>query len=159
MHQKITIINGIRKEEKTEYLLHERALLMKEYLEIKEVCSPLWSLEYFTYKKEVPKGKASRTSLMSGELKSQKRRASNSNLFPLFIEFGILKKNEIRYDLELVLISKKSKKIGFITIRRSLGLQECQMALMGVELAFEFWSNLDSLFEDFWARNFTLIHF
>ena len=26
-------------------------------LEIKEVCSPLWGLKYFTYKKEVPKAK------------------------------------------------------------------------------------------------------
>ena len=110
MHQKITIINGIRKEEKTEYLLHERALLMKEYLEIKEVCSPLWSLEYFTYKKEVPKGKASRTSLMSGELKSQKRRASNSNLFPLFIEFGILKKKKRSDTIWNLSLSLKSRK-------------------------------------------------
>ena len=29
--------------------------------------------------------------------------------------------NEIRYELECVFISKKSKKIGFITIRGSLG--------------------------------------
>ena len=32
-------------------------------LEIKEVSSPLWGLKYLTYKKEVPKAKASQTSL------------------------------------------------------------------------------------------------
>ena len=32
-------------------------------LEIKEVCSSFWGLKYFTYKKEVPKAKASRMSL------------------------------------------------------------------------------------------------
>ena len=32
-------------------------------LEIKEVYSPLWGLKYLTYKKEVPKEKASRTFL------------------------------------------------------------------------------------------------
>ena len=40
-----------------------------------------------------------------------------SNLFPLFIEVGMLTK--IRYKLECVLISKKLKKIGSILIRRS----------------------------------------
>ena len=32
-------------------------------LEIKEVYSSLWGLKYLTYKKEVPKAKAFRTSL------------------------------------------------------------------------------------------------
>ena len=86
------------------------------------------------------------------------QRALNSNLFPLFIEVRILKKSEIKDKLERVLISKKSKKIGFISIRGSSGqakslgqsaLQECRIALLGAKSAFEFWSNLDSLFEDF----------
>ena len=79
--------------------------------------------------------------------------------------------NEIRYKLECVLISKKSKKIGFILIRKSLGraanlgksallmcrstLQECRMALLGVKSTFEFWANLDSFFEDFVVGNCT----
>ena len=55
--------------------------------------------------------------------------------------------NEIEYKLGCILISKKLKKIGFISIRKSLGraenlgqsaLQECQQALLGVELTFEF---------------------
>ena len=59
MHQTITKINERRKERrKTEYLLHERTLLMKE-LEFRKYCSPLRSLKYFTNKKEVPKTKAS----------------------------------------------------------------------------------------------------
>ena len=79
--------------------------------------------------------------------------------------------NEIRYKLECVLISKKSKKIGFILIRKSSGraanlgqlallmcsstLQECRMALLGLRPMFEFWSNLDFLFEDFLVGNRT----
>ena len=35
----------------------------KNILGFKEICSPLWSLKYFTYKKEVPKTRASGTSL------------------------------------------------------------------------------------------------
>ena len=71
--------------------------------------------------------------------------------------------NEIRYKLERVFISKKSKKIGFI-IRKSSSratnsgqsaLQECRMALLGARSVFEFWSNLDSFFKDFLARNCT----
>ena len=64
MHQTITI-TGERKERRKiiEYLLHKCALLIKEYLEFKEVCSSLWSLKYFSYKKKIPKAKASRTSL------------------------------------------------------------------------------------------------
>ena len=73
--------------------------------------------------------------------------------------------NEIIYELEHILISKKLKKIGFISIRKSLGrvellgqsalamcqsaLQECQQALLGAGLAFEFWSNLDSFLRVF----------
>ena len=80
--------------------------------------------------------------------------------------------NEIIYELEHILISKKLKKIGFISIRKSLGLaenlgqstlgkyrsalamcqsafQECQMALLGVRSAFEFWPNFDSFLKDF----------
>ena len=77
------------------------------------------------YKKEVPKAQVSRTSLTFGELKSQKRKDLNSDLFPLFIEVGML--NEIRYELERILISKKSKKIGFILINKSLGRAELQI--------------------------------
>ena len=33
------------------------------------------------------------------------------------------------------------------------------MALLGVESAFEFWSNLDSLFKDFLAGNCTWTRF
>ena len=38
---------------------------------------------------------------------------------PIFIEVGMLKNklNEIRYELECVLISKIPKKIGFISIK------------------------------------------
>ena len=66
--------------------------------------------------------------------------------------------NEIRYKLKCILISKKSKKIGFLLIKKSpsqvknlgqLALGKCRMALLGARSAFEFWSNLDSLFEDF----------
>ena len=35
----------------------------KNILGFKKICSPLWNLKYFTYKKEVPKVKASRKSL------------------------------------------------------------------------------------------------
>ena len=66
MHQTIKIINGRKKERrKTEYLLHERALLMKDYFRNQRnlftTLKP--KILYFTYKKEVPKAKASRTSL------------------------------------------------------------------------------------------------
>ena len=65
MHQhKNMLINGKRKKIKTEYLLHECALLVKEYFRNKELYSLLWGLKYFTCKKEVPKAKASKTSLM-----------------------------------------------------------------------------------------------
>ena len=66
--------------------------------------------------------------------------------------------NEIRFELKCIFFSKKSKKIGFILIKKSLGqvknlgqlaLGKCRMALLGARSAFEFWSNLDSLFEDF----------
>ena len=86
--------------------------------------------------------------------------------------------NEIIYELEHILISKKLKKIGFISIKKSLGLaknlgqstlgkyrlalamcqlalQECQMALLGVRSAFEFWPNFDSFLKDFLAGNCT----
>ena len=52
------------KKIKTEYLLHECALLVKEYFRNKELYSLLWGLKYFTCKKEVPKAKASKMSLM-----------------------------------------------------------------------------------------------
>ena len=55
MQQTITKINERRK---TRYLLHERTLLMKNILGFREIYSILWSLKYFTYKKEVPKTKA-----------------------------------------------------------------------------------------------------
>ena len=100
---------------------------------------------------------------MEGELKIQKRGTPNFDLFTLFIEVGML--NEIRYKLGCVPISKISKNVRFILIKgfpgraSTLGqsalamcrsaLQECRMALLSAESAFEFWSNLDSLFEDF----------
>ena len=34
-------------------------------------------------------------------------------------------------------------------------LQQSQMALLGAKPTFEFWSNLDSFFEDFLAENCT----
>ena len=43
----------------------------------------------------------------------------NFERHPLFIEVGML--NEIRYELDHVLISKNPKKIGFISIRGSQG--------------------------------------
>ena len=64
----------------------------------------------------------------------------------------------IKYKLGRVLISKKSKKVRFISIQESSGratnlcesaLQECRMALLGAKRAFEFWPNLDSFFEVF----------
>ena len=51
-----------RKKEKIEYLLHERALLMNEYFRNQR--SFFTSLRSkIPYKKEVPKAKASKTSL------------------------------------------------------------------------------------------------
>ena len=65
MHQTIIKINGRRKgRSNTEYLLHECAFLKKEYFRIQRSLFTFWSLKYFTYKKEVPKEKASKTSLM-----------------------------------------------------------------------------------------------
>ena len=62
MHQTMKI-NERRKERKTEYLLHKCALPMKEYFRIQRNLFTLWSLKYFTYKKEVPKAKAFGASL------------------------------------------------------------------------------------------------
>ena len=124
------------------------------------------------------KAKAFRTSLTKGEQKSQKRRTLNSDFFFLYLQrLECLKNklNEIKYKLECVLISKKSKKIGFISIKTlscraehlgqsALGkcrsaLQEYRQALLGDRLMFEFWFDLDSFFEDFLAGNCTQTHF
>ena len=74
--------------------------------------------------------------------------------------------NKIRYELERVLISKISKKIGFILIRRFLGqamhlgisalamcrlaLLECRLALLGAKPRFQFcsiWTPFLRIFE------------
>ena len=81
----------------------------------------------------------------------------NFERHPLFIEVGMLRKinRMILYELRHILISKKLKRLGLISIQKSSGrasslcqsaLQECQMAFLGAEPTFEFWSNLDSFF-------------
>ena len=98
MHQTITKkINERRKERiKTEYLLHEHALLMNEYF-----TNPLWGLKYLTYKKEVSKAKALQNvfnvkGIVKLEEKSPRKwgseRVLNVGRPPLFIEVGMLKK-------------------------------------------------------------------
>ena len=106
---------------------------------------------------------------------------------PYLQRLGCLKNklNKIKYELERVLISKNSKKIGFILIRRISGraehlgqstlgkrqsalvmcrltlamcqltLQECRQAFLGAKHPFQFWFNMDSFFKDFLARNCT----
>ena len=64
MHQTITKINRRRKERKNiEYLLHDHALLMKEYFRNQRNLFTSLKPKILTYKKEVPIAKASRTSL------------------------------------------------------------------------------------------------
>ena len=62
---------------------------------------------------------------------------------------------------EIIFISRWYLDGGFISIQKSPGraenlgqsaLQECQMALLGARSTFGFWSNLESLFEDFFSR-------
>ena len=92
---------------------------------------------------------------------------------PYLQRLGCLKNklNKIKYELERVLISKNSKKIGFILIRRIPGqvehlgqltlamcrltLQECRQAFLGAKNPFQFWFDMDSFFKDFLARNCT----
>ena len=52
------------KKEKTEYLLHKYALLMKEYFRNQRSLFTSLKSKILYLKKEVPKAKASRTSLM-----------------------------------------------------------------------------------------------
>ena len=70
----------------------------------------------------------------------------------------------IRYELERVLISKKLKKCKVYLNPEVLelshefvpiGTPKGPFALLGAELVFEFWSNLDSFFKDFLAWNCT----
>ena len=87
-------------------------------------------------------------------MKSQKRRTLNFDLFPLFIEVGKLWKISwmIRYELERILISKKLKKIGFVSIKESPGwatnlcqsaLGECQVHIwVLVQFKLLFWGFL-----------------
>ena len=57
--------------------MHERALLLKEYFRIQRNLfnSLKPKILYLQKKKKIPKTRASRTSLMQGDLKNQKRRA------------------------------------------------------------------------------------